>query len=321
MSCRHAAFRLPTLLALSATTLFLLSGCDQKADPQTPLVPEGETHSPAPAPANARPDQPVPDPEPHSAEPSPLRFTNVAKEAGVDFQHVSGMTEERYFPTANGSGIVVFDYDNDGWLDLYFLSNCYLPVDSRPEGQNRLFHNLGGMKFEDVTEASGLGVHRFCHGAIPGDFDNDGDQDLFLATFHQNTLFLNNGDGTFRDVGREAGVAPPSFRGRLEPGGSEGPDEVVIDAVPGLLWKVAGGEPSEDLSVKIRSGQTLVFRQADPTEARGIDLLLDPAEVDTLGRAAQRDRLAPGAGRGRIRPCSRPAASGGGSGTDGPGPV
>ncbi len=276
--------RFPVLMAMAVVSFAAFSGCEQNAESQPPgPTPEkseiGGDLSAKPKPESRKR-------EATASKPSPLKFEDVAKEAGVDFQHVSGMTDERHFPTANGSGVVVFDYDGDGWLDLYFLSNCYLPVGSRPEGQNRLFHNLGGMKFEDVTETSGLGVHGFCHGAIPGDFDNDGDQDLFLTTFHHNTFFLNNGDGTFRDVGREAGVAPPVFHGFLEPGESEGQDRVVIDAVPGLLWKVDGGEPKEELRVKVRPGQTLVFRQADPTAARGIDLLLDPAQVDTLGEPA-----------------------------------
>lgn len=215
-------------------------------------------------------------------EPSPFRFTEIAKGAGVDFVHVSGMTRERHFPTANGSGVAIFDSDGDGRMDIYLASNEFLPHGSRPEGRNRLFRNLGDGKFEDVTERSGLGFQGFCHGIITGDFDNDGDQDVFLATHHQNTLFLNNGDGTFRDVGREAGVAPPAFKGRLVAGESAG-EVVTIDAVSGLRWRLNGGEPTDDLTVPVRAGQRIVFRQADPTAARAVDLLIDPAKLMKAG--------------------------------------
>jgi hypothetical protein len=244
-------------------------------------------------------------------EPSPFRFTDILKESGIDFVHVSGMTEERYFPTANGSGVALFDYDGDGKLDIYFASTSYLPLGSRPEGRNRLYRNLGDGAFQDVTDVSGLGFRGFCHGIVVGDFDNDGDPDVFLATYQQNTLFLNNGDGTFRDVGREAGVAPPDFRGRLEGGASGGDATVRIDAVPGLRWR-SGGEPSDDLTVKVRRGQRLVFRQADPTAPRGVDLLVDPSRLQRLGDAPKPDAWLRelGAGASRLYQPAAPIAEG-----------
>src|SRR5262249_3082541 len=77
----------------------------------------------------------------------PLRFTEVASGSGIDFVHTSGMTGEKFVPTANGSGVAIFDYDNDGQLDLYFANGTFLPVGSKPTGPNRLYKNLGEGKF------------------------------------------------------------------------------------------------------------------------------------------------------------------------------
>ena len=144
-------------------------------------------------------------------ESSPFRFTEVAKEWGIDFVQFSGMTEQKYFPTANGSGLGIFDYDNDGLMDLYFATCTALPLGTAEKGPNRLFKNVGGGKFKDVTEASGLGFRGFCHGVIIGDLDNDGDQDVFLCNFGPNALYLNNGNGTFKDISKSAGIDVPSW--------------------------------------------------------------------------------------------------------------
>jgi enediyne biosynthesis protein E4 len=142
---------------------------------------------------------------------SPFRFAEIAKEAGIDFVHFSGMTEEKHFPTANGSGLALFDYNNDGLLDIYFATATVLPLGTGVKGPNRLYKNKGGNHFEDVTEASGLGFRGFCHGIIAGDVDNDGDQDVFLCNYGSNVLYLNNGDGTFKDVSKQAGIDAPNW--------------------------------------------------------------------------------------------------------------
>ena len=116
--------------------------------------------------------------------PSPFRFTDIAKEAGIDFVHVSGMTDAKHFPTAYGSGAAMFDFDNDGRLDLYFATMTYLPVGIAKTGPNRLYRNLGNGRFEEATAERGLGLSSgFCHGITVGDIDNDGDQDVFLSNF------------------------------------------------------------------------------------------------------------------------------------------
>ncbi len=149
---------------------------------------------------------------PQSAqEPSPFRFTDISKDSGIDFLHVSGMNENRYFPTANGSGLAMFDADGDGLLDLYFLTNSPLPVDKANAPSNKFYKNLGNGKFRDETASSGLGYRGFSHGVIAGDLDNDGDTDLFLATFQDNRLFRNDGKGHFEDVTEKAGLKPGAY--------------------------------------------------------------------------------------------------------------
>jgi hypothetical protein len=144
-------------------------------------------------------------------ESSPFRFAEIAKEAGIDFVHFSGMTDEKHFPTANGSGVAVFDYDNDGLLDIYFATATLLPLGTAVKGPNRLYKNLGSSHFRDVTEASGVGYRGFCHGIIAGDIDNDGDQDIFLCNYGSNVLYLNNGNGTFKDISKQAGIDAPNW--------------------------------------------------------------------------------------------------------------
>ncbi len=144
-------------------------------------------------------------------ESSPFRFEEIAKRAGLDFVHFSGMVEEKHFPTANGSGVAVFDYDKDGLLDIYFATATLLPLGTAVKGPNRLYKNLGNGRFKDVTEASGLGYRGFCHGIIAGDIDNDGDPDVFLCNYGSDVLYLNNGDGTFKDISKSAGIDAPDW--------------------------------------------------------------------------------------------------------------
>lgn len=144
-------------------------------------------------------------------EPSPFRFAEIAREAGIDFVNFSGMTTDKHFPTANGSGLALFDYDNDGLLDIYFATCTLLPIGTAEKGPNRLYRNLGGNKFEDATDKAGLGYRGFCHGIVVGDIDNDGDQDVFLCNYGPNVLYLNNGDGTFKDVSKAAGIDKPNW--------------------------------------------------------------------------------------------------------------
>ncbi len=139
-------------------------------------------------------------------EPGPFRFVDVVPESGVNFVHVSGTTPNKLFPTANGSGVAIFDYDGDGKLDLYFATGNLLPLSESPPASNRLFKNQGGGKFRDETEHSGLGFRGYCHGITVGDIDNDGDADVFLSNYGGDALYVNNGNGTFTEIGRAAGI-------------------------------------------------------------------------------------------------------------------
>jgi hypothetical protein len=136
-------------------------------------------------------------------------FTDVARSAGLNFRnYYGGEKSKRYILEANGCGVAFFDYDNDGWLDIFLLNGSR--VEGFPAGQeptNRLLHNNRDGTFVDRTEKAGLVRHGWNQGVCIGDYDNDGFEDLFVTYWGQNVLYHNNGDGTFTDVTREAGLA------------------------------------------------------------------------------------------------------------------
>jgi hypothetical protein len=138
---------------------------------------------------------------------STIRFREVERSAGITFTHVSGNSPDKHYPTANGSGVAMFDYDGDGRLDLYFATTRNLPLHAPTTSQgNKLYRNQGDGSFEDVTDRAGVGFRGFCHGVAVGDVDNNGYPDLYLTNYGPNVLYLNNGNGTFRtarDFGAE----------------------------------------------------------------------------------------------------------------------
>jgi hypothetical protein len=143
--------------------------------------------------------------------PSPFQFTEIARIAGVDFVHVSGMTDAKHFPTAYGSGVAIFDFDGDGKLDLYLATGTRLPPGTAVTGPNKLYRNLGGNRFVDATSGSGLGFSGYCQGIAVGDIDNDGKADVFLCNYGRNVLYHNKGDGTFEDISDRAGITTPGW--------------------------------------------------------------------------------------------------------------
>ena len=146
---------------------------------------------------------------PAEAPPTGVSFINVAKEAGLNAKIVyGGEHKNKYLLETTGCGVAFYDYDNDGWLDIFLVNGTRL--EGFPAGQaptNRLFKNNRDGTFTDVTLKSGLAHSGWGQGVCIGDYDNDGHDDLFIAYFGKNVLYHNNGDGTFSDVSEKSGVA------------------------------------------------------------------------------------------------------------------
>ena len=136
-----------------------------------------------------------------------VRFVDVTQEAGIDFVYVNGASGRKYMPEPMGSGAAFLDYDLDGDLDLYIVNGAPLPgYHCSGTPRNALYRNNGDGTFTDVTYEAGVGDAHYGMGVAVGDYDNDGDPDIYLANFGPNVLYRNNGDGTFTDVTKEAGV-------------------------------------------------------------------------------------------------------------------
>jgi len=147
-----------------------------------------------------------------TATPQPEWFVDRAVESGIDFVHINGMTGQLYMPEILAPGVALFDYDNDGDLDVYLVQSGGFDG-QRPN--DRLYRNdltvrLDGTRtlhFTDVTAASGIEARGYGMGVATGDFNNDGWVDLYLTKFDApNQLLRNNGNGTFTDVSKASGT-------------------------------------------------------------------------------------------------------------------
>jgi hypothetical protein len=147
-----------------------------------------------------------------TAAASPVVFTDVTKQAGINWVHDNALSPERYLPETVGAGCVFLDYDNDGWMDIYLVnsgaSDFFTPSKLL---KNALYHNNHDGTFTDVTDKAGVAGGTFGMGAAAGDYDGDGWVDLYVTSYGRNILYHNNGNGTFTDVTEKAGVAAPGW--------------------------------------------------------------------------------------------------------------
>jgi hypothetical protein len=157
--------------------------------------------APAPQNANAPAKQPASDPG--------ISFLNVARAAGLNRKTIfGGEHNNKYLLETTGCGVAFYDYDHDGWLDIFLVNGTRLegfPAGSEPTSQ--LFRNNRDGTFTDVTLKAGVAHSGWGQGCCVGDYDNDGWDDLFVTYFGKNVLYHNNGDGTFTDVSQKSGVA------------------------------------------------------------------------------------------------------------------
>ncbi len=146
----------------------------------------------------------------------PGEFVDVTPQNGVNFLHQAPHSPRKYLLETMGSGVALFDYDNDGRLDLFlvngapfgdFVPKGTIPQKTGPKYWNRLYHQKPDGTFEDVTLRAGLAGAGYGMGVAVGDYDNDGYADLYVTALGGNRLYHNNGDGTFTDVTLKAGVA------------------------------------------------------------------------------------------------------------------
>jgi enediyne biosynthesis protein E4 len=147
-------------------------------------------------------------------------FTDITEAAGIKFKHSLGDFDMSNIAEATGPGCAIFDYDNDGFMDIYFVNGRWHPDISDNRGRalrgklwNALYRNNGDGTFTDVTERAGVAGREDSYGmaASAADYDHDGDVDLYVCNYGSSILYRNNGDGTFTDVTEQAGVASPGW--------------------------------------------------------------------------------------------------------------
>ncbi len=147
---------------------------------------------------------------------STIRFEELTEKAGIRFTAHSSPTPNKNQPETMVAGVALIDYDNDGFLDIYFVNGAAIPslVKEGPMYWNRLFRNNHDGTFTDVTEKAGVAGEGYGMGAAVGDYDNDGFADIYVVSVTKNQLFRNNRDGTFSDVTEKAGVPGGVLNGK-----------------------------------------------------------------------------------------------------------
>ncbi len=148
-----------------------------------------------------------------AADPPIYPFSEVpASASGITWTHTAGSSAEKYLPESTGAGCAFFDYDNDGWMDIYLVNSgpCDFFTPAHPL-RNALYRNNRDGTFTDVTEKAGVPGGGYGMGVAAGDYNGDGFPDLYVTQYGRSILYRNNGDGTFTDVTEKAGVAAPGW--------------------------------------------------------------------------------------------------------------
>lgn len=196
-------------VVLAVALLLLAASVPALAQQPTP------TPSPRTGRAYSTPELPKTPPEPGPQGTSPVTFSDITGAAGLKFEHAASPTFMKYLLETMGGGVAMFDYDNDGRMDLFFTNGARLldpmtkgvkPDKSDPKYWNRLYRQKPDGTFEDQTERAGLKGAGYSMGVAAADFDNDGYTDLFVTGYGANFLYRNNGDGTFTDITRKVGL-------------------------------------------------------------------------------------------------------------------
>src|SRR5688500_11359474 len=205
MKSNRPSARGPRALALVAlASLLLLPARASAQNPSQPPQGMGGVSTGAGLVSATRRTAGITDPK------APAVFEDVtARTALAQFRHQAGGRQKDFIVETTSGGVAVFDYDNDGLPDIYLLNGSTMAVERGREKPARaaLYRNLGGWKFEDVTERAGVANERWGMGVAVGDYDNDGFADLYVGNFGTSRLYRNNGDGTFTDVAPKLGVA------------------------------------------------------------------------------------------------------------------
>ena len=150
-----------------------------------------------------------------SAQKKSITFTDVTAKAGIDFKYTFGDLSYKNILESSGSGITVFDYNNDNLMDLFMMNGTFIEGVSDPEGKvfrnttDKLYKNNGDGTFTDVSEKAGIKDTNWSMAAGAIDYDNDGDQDLYLLNYGPNVFYRNNGNGTFTDITNSVGLRGP----------------------------------------------------------------------------------------------------------------
>lgn len=141
------------------------------------------------------------------AAPNPITFTDITARARIRFTHNTGGFGKKFLPETMGAGVAFIDYDGDGWQDIFFVNSSDFPGHKRRTTTPALYRNNRDGTFREVTRAAGLAIEIYGLGVAVGDYDNDGDDDIYLTALGQNRLFRNNGKGNFADTTAAANLA------------------------------------------------------------------------------------------------------------------
>lgn len=213
-------------------------------------------------------------------------------ELGIEFTHENGGLGEKHLPETMGSGVAWLDFDGDGWLDLYLVQSGPYPPDGSPGAGNRLYRNLAGSGFADVTEGSGAADRGYGQGAVAADVDGDGEVDLYVANYGGDVLLRNNGNGSFTDATEESGLGADDWSSSAAFADADADGDLDLYVTRYLIYDDDHGLFCGD----VESGER---RYCDPSLFRGLsDHYYENLGGGRFAEVSERAGIAPADGRG-----------------------